>query len=45
MWKKCFAFTDARMPQIWTRSRCRRLAGEALLLAAFVITSSWLIQR
>lgn len=45
MWKKCFAFTDARIEQIWTGSRGRQLAGEALLLAAFLITSSWLIRR
>lgn len=44
MWKKCFAFTYVSMQQLWTGSRGRRLAGEVLLLAAFVITSSWLIR-
>jgi len=44
MWKY-FAHPIAGPRQIWAGDRWRQLAGEILLLAAFVLTSSWLIER
>jgi hypothetical protein len=41
---KCLVDIGARTQPIWTGNRWRRLAGEILLLAAFVMTSSWLIK-
>jgi hypothetical protein len=43
MWK-CYAKLAGGPQPVWTRDRWCRLAEEILLLAAFGMTSSWLIR-
>ena len=41
MWQYWYDYLALRG---WTAERARRLPGEVLLLAAFVLTSSWLMR-
>jgi hypothetical protein len=43
--EKCLEPVDAKPSTAWTAGRWRKLAEDVLLLAAFALTSSWLLTR
>jgi hypothetical protein len=43
--EKCFEEIGSRLPNALIPDRWRRLAVDVLVLAAFVLTSSWLVRQ